>query len=369
MTKPEHLAIADKLRRASIDVQIVRGNAEVAEDSFFKINEQGVVISPTEKILCKHRTLATCIATRAILRGGTGNQYWKGFNAENQSIVIARAGEIHSLLFSPPHKDPPESAVMDCPLGGFPNAAMPMVYQLVVAVVRKSRLSVGKNGDIDGSETLLILNEVRKLIWLLNSKEAGSLGILPALYVYNSIGKYQPSAFLSLAMFFMDLRDRRQLIAFTTVRESFESYYAKYKVLISQFVRKYGSLDRPAGKLVEFFHMVLDGLIHGKSEEVITDELTSRFKFLNPEEDEFAKPKYRNFSKDVKTGRRLIDDIRACSKCAICNGYVYPLSRSIDHVKDKKLGGTAELENSASTHPYCNNSKDALLASGRMILH
>ena len=53
---------------------------EVAEKSFFKINEAATPINPTEKKILRSRRSASAIAARAVTRAGTGHQYWSPFD-------------------------------------------------------------------------------------------------------------------------------------------------------------------------------------------------------------------------------------------------------------------------------------------------
>lgn len=78
---PKHRENAKKLVYASLSVQELKkvSDAAVAEKSFLKINEQGVVLSETEKWLINGRNCPNAIAARAISLKGLGGAYWSRF--------------------------------------------------------------------------------------------------------------------------------------------------------------------------------------------------------------------------------------------------------------------------------------------------
>lgn len=80
----EYIQRAKNLGAFSMQVQWVDGDATKAEDSFFKINQQGEPLNKTEIKLLKSRKKGNCIAARAIIRSGKGHKYWANFTADNQ---------------------------------------------------------------------------------------------------------------------------------------------------------------------------------------------------------------------------------------------------------------------------------------------
>lgn len=73
---PEQARRASNLVTRALDLQWVQGNADVAETSFFKINSQGTPLDKIEEMLLRNRKKAIPIASRSILRAGTGYKYW-----------------------------------------------------------------------------------------------------------------------------------------------------------------------------------------------------------------------------------------------------------------------------------------------------
>jgi hypothetical protein len=56
-------------------IQRVEGDAVIAEKSFFKINGNPTTIDPTELDIIRARKKPNAIATRALMRAGTGHKY------------------------------------------------------------------------------------------------------------------------------------------------------------------------------------------------------------------------------------------------------------------------------------------------------
>lgn len=86
--RPDIVTNAKNLGAIAIQLQWVEGDADVAEASFFKINQQAAKIDPTELKLIQSRKKANGIASRAILKGGKGHQYWSKFSEGNQKRNI-----------------------------------------------------------------------------------------------------------------------------------------------------------------------------------------------------------------------------------------------------------------------------------------
>jgi hypothetical protein len=97
-------------------LQWVRGNANKAEDSFIRINQQAAIITPQELELLKSRRKPATIAARAIIRRGTGHKYWYSFDDKQQQQIEELATELHKMIFEPILQYPIKS--LDLPAGG-----------------------------------------------------------------------------------------------------------------------------------------------------------------------------------------------------------------------------------------------------------
>lgn len=100
---PEHadaalLANANKLGFLSLQLQWVTGTATKAEASFFTINQKATPINDTEISLLKARKKPYAMASRAIIRSGSGHKYWQKFDTISQSEIESLAKDINNNL-------------------------------------------------------------------------------------------------------------------------------------------------------------------------------------------------------------------------------------------------------------------------------
>jgi hypothetical protein len=83
-----------------------------AEDSFFKINQQGTPIDPTERRLIRSRESASAIASRSITHAGSGHKYWKSFAGDIQQAIETGGKDIYNALYNPPITGMPSTHLM-----------------------------------------------------------------------------------------------------------------------------------------------------------------------------------------------------------------------------------------------------------------
>ncbi|WP_305817101.1 DUF262 domain-containing protein [Photobacterium leiognathi] len=123
LQKAAHPSATDEQKRqrlmlltTAIAVQWINGNAEKAEVSFEKINQQSTPLSQTERILIKERKLPHGIVARAIYWGGAGHKYWSEFGLDVQEKIEMKSKEIHDILFKPTLQSRLEN--LNLPIGG-----------------------------------------------------------------------------------------------------------------------------------------------------------------------------------------------------------------------------------------------------------
>lgn len=356
---------ADGLKQNEFDVQWIDGDVKKAEDSFFKINQKGVVLTPIERELCKSRHMPTCIATRAIIKGGAGTQYWKNFSADNQTRVKNIAQELNNLLFIPPYKEDTISVIRDHPLGGNITTATAMIFELMKIIK-----STKRNGDesedlISGDETLFYMVKARDIIWKMLSMTDGSLGLFPSIYFYNGLGTFIESSFLGMAHLILENEnDKHFFLTFTEQRAKVESFLIDHKVFLTQLNRTYGSKGRSHRHIKGFFMNLIAFMKDGHAGKKLLDKLKEKENVLNENESEIGRLKGDRFTKQLKKNEKIKGEIKSSRKCYICGSYIHPSSISHDHRLDRKLGGKNEPSNHEITHVYCNNSKDKLIERG-----
>ncbi len=86
---------------------VTTSDVGTAEDSFFKINQQGTPIDPTERRLIRSRDSASAIASRSITHAGSGHKYWKSFVGDKQIAIETAGKELYRALYNPPIRAPP----------------------------------------------------------------------------------------------------------------------------------------------------------------------------------------------------------------------------------------------------------------------
>jgi hypothetical protein len=349
---PDITARARSLGSLVLNLQWVRGNATKAEESFVRINQQAAIISPQELELLKSRRKPNAIASRAIIRRGTGHKYWSSFSPECQRAIEEIATELHKLIFEPPAHYPTKS--IELPAGGpvYSPTALRMVYDFI-------NLSAGvpsPEDDQDGRRTIEYLTRCRHLMRLLLSNHPSSLGLHPAVYFYSWTGKQQPILFLVMAGLVVDYERSKRLPVFIQLREGFEAFLMSNRSLLNQVIRKFGTGNSGAANLRKFYDTVLNILASKRTPDEVVEVLrkTSAYNYLQPAESPYDGAVSSRFSTKVKSGLVMRELLAKAPKCPICNGLVPGQAISVDHIERREDGGSNALENAQLTHPYCN---------------
>lgn len=352
----------------NIEVQWIRtGDAERAEKSFFRINQGGERINETEQRILKARGSASALASRAILRGGTGHNYWKSFDSGTQRRIEDIGHEIHDLMFKPPIELPVKT--LDLPLAGqgYGPHVLPFAFDLVnvcnrVAVADSATKRAKDDGlthDENGSGTIAYLTEVRRILWRLCSNHASSLGLHPVLYFYSRTGSFQPAALLSFAMLVRDW-DTPEYLGFTEVREQFEAILLANRS-ITEAIRKLGTGSRSRPRIIGFYRAIINRLLEKKSPEQVTEELkqTPDYAFLI-EEQENVQPMFAleggSFTRDIKGAAYIAEALPTAPKCSVCRGLIHRNGMQTAHIVAKRAGGRALASNATMQHPLCNST-------------
>ncbi|MFA5261205.1 MAG: DUF262 domain-containing protein, partial [Candidatus Omnitrophota bacterium] len=237
---PDILKYARKLGYLSLQLQWVKGGAEKAEASFFKINQEATPINETEIELLRARMKPHALSARAIIRSGTGHKYWSKFKPEIQAQIENLAKEINETLFIPQLETPIKT--LDLPLAGKGYSAntLSLVYDLVcISNNKKAKDEIPD--DVDGNLTMQYLRNTGKLVRRIASVHPSSLGLHPAVYFYSSKGRYQPTAFLAIIELMKEFEQNSSFLAFTKIRADFEDFLIKHKSFINQVTLKHGS--------------------------------------------------------------------------------------------------------------------------------
>lgn len=348
---PDIVKRARQFGTLSLELQWVKGNVANAEKSFIRINQQAAMITPQELELIICRKQPSVIAARAIIRRGTGHQYWAGVGKAEQHTIKLVATEINTLLFEPPMRTPISS--LSLPAGGpvYSGTALRMVFDFIQRCVD----TPSPDEDLTGEHTIEYLQRTKRVMQLVLSKEKHSVGLHPAVYFYSWTGKQQPILFLTIASLLIDLEKQKKLPMFIKVRGRLEEFLIFNRALINQVVRKFGTKSSGATHLTKFYLDLILLLKDGVDVEGLPEALRQKpeYKFLQPEESPYEGTSVR-FSTQMKSGIVMRELLLKESICTICGGRIPSQSISLDHIKRVQNGGVATIKNSQLTHPYCN---------------
>jgi len=354
--RPEIVKNAKNLAALAIQLQWVEGDASKAEESFFKINQQAAPINQTELTLLKTRKKPNSIAARAIIRSGKGHKYWSKFGEDKQSEIQKLATEINKILFEPKLITPIKT--LDIPLGGKQYSAktLPLILDFV-NISNGISQSDNLKDDINGEMTIKFLKNTLKVARLINSNHPSSLGLHPIIYFYSKDGRHKPAWFYGVIKFIIVLNTKKKLKDFIRVRAQIEEILWDYDYLIQQINRKYRSAINSYPYISDFLFKSMSYLIDGLSvEETIRRLIQTDFSYLKldiPTHDQSQTSK-KDFNKNKKSAVFIKEAIENAPKCKICGGLIHRNAISIDHIKRKRDGGMATLENAQITHPFCN---------------
>ncbi|WP_082866194.1 GmrSD restriction endonuclease domain-containing protein [Marinomonas gallaica] len=299
-TNREILERALSLGRTSIQLQWVTGGADKAEHSFFKINQKASKINETEIELLKSRRKSFAIASRAIIRAGTGHKHWSQFSTEIIKQIEEISKEVHALIFQPKVSGPIHT--LDVPLIKKHNS--PQTNSFIFDLVKKCNdLNVKASNmpdDEDGVLTVNYLKNVRLFLRRLNSPHASSLGLHPLVYFYNKRGNHIYSSILAWVDIDKEIeRSAQSKGDFIKIRADLESFLLKYKHFVSTINAKYGSGMKSYKHLYRLYSLVIDQLKNESEIEGVVQSVLKSFDYLKEtDEDNVTSPR---FSKDVKS--------------------------------------------------------------------
>ncbi len=204
------------------------------------------------------------------------------------------------MIFEPPLQYPIKT--LDLPAGGtvYSAPALRMVYDFV-------GLSVGATSPEDdehGVRTIEYLTRCRRVMQLLLSNHASSLGLHPAVYFYSWTGKQQPILFLTMASLIVEWERARQLPLFITCGKGFETFLMSNRSLLNQVIRKFGTKDSGTKHLLEFYQSILDFLSNGLAVDEVIIKLQQQpaYAYLQPAESAYEGVAPTKFSMQVKSG-------------------------------------------------------------------
>lgn len=367
---------AKKLVFAGIQLQeLTTGEPDKAEKSFFKINEQGVALTETEKLIIHSRACPNSIAARAISQRGTGYPHWKHFANDKKTQIETLAKEVHTLLFEPPI---PKGTIKTSNLpilGNYSPDGLGPLFN-TISLSNKGGEVIPKNKeeaeqlfgvDSDGTSTIEYLKRTKQVVSTIANRMAtdfmNSLDLHPFVYFYAENGRHQPSNFLAVVEFLREWEEKNHLLDLTRVRSQFEEFLVVHRWLIPQISRKARGEIKAVHRIKEFFTFVANEFLHGERKADILDAVILQFE-VPALVDEATDKAGKRLTPARKSARFIIEDLRTAKRCLYCKARVPDHGISFDHIKDKKHGGLGSVENAGMAHHYCNGAKDLLLGKG-----
>ena len=335
-----------------LSIQAIEGDAQAAERSYKRINSTAVAINRQELRLIDSRRYPVGIATRALMRAGTGYEYWSQFPEPTKSDISKTAALIYNELIAPIAEYP--GVALDLPTKrGIGPTSLATILDLVEILNSPIR---NAEKDTEGRETLKYLERVQRATERVFGKShIGSLALHPALYCYDAKGKFVGKAFIGAIQFVIDLIKKDKVFSFTEQREKFEDFLIEHRHLISQIGKTQGSGGkRGVPAVVALYWSIFDACVAGLEGDRIVEKLKDypALKFLD-----WEKPV------EIPTGKKAsaADKAQAVIKqaldgdiCTECRGRMYIKDRSIDHVTRLVDGGKSVASNLIPIHPYCN---------------
>lgn len=344
-----------------LQVQWVKGDADKAEQSFFKINTQGTPLDEIEELLLVNRKKPIPISARAIIRAGTGHKYWSSFEPSIYEKIGAISKDFHKTLFDPEIKRPIKT--LDLPLGG--SKSVRTALQILIdflLITNRNQQGFPENvssheDDINGELTLKVINRALRLAKRISGNDAGSLGLHPAVYFYGPSGRHSQAMFMGIVDLFANKfknNDSKFFFNFTNNREELEQILIAKKDLIATILQKHISKNR-----IGIFSNLIDEIVKRlNNQEVVDDSVIVKIAKLEGKivlGDSTITG--TSFTDDVKSASFIINALSSALKCPICKGYLDPeKSISYDHIIRKQDNGMGSEDNCQLTHPFCNQS-------------
>lgn len=337
----------------TIDLQWVEGDAETAENSFYKINQSAARIEETELALIKARKKPNAISARALIRAGTGHKYWSSFKAATKTEIEKTAKEVYDNLFLPVLEYSIKTLDLPAADRGYTADSVAMIFDLVNFLNGANEPAL--QDDTTGDATLKLLKNVKEAASRVFGPDPGSLGLHPGVYCYGATGRFQSTAFLAAIGFVQELEKRKSFARFTAHRKEFEEFLLRYRYFVNQINRNYSRAGVALRPVVKMYEIVLDGVSRKLNEKKIIDMIKSESSLNTVKVATDEDRKYgRNFTKETKNAVFLREALARELTCGICGARLHFKAISHDHKTRKADGGGGSPENAQLTHPYCN---------------
>ena len=358
---PSERKMMTAIASRGLPIQWVKGDADKAENSFFKINTKGTPLDEVEELLLKCRKCAIPIAARAIIRSGKGHKYWSAFPKECSLQIEENAKKLHIILFEPEIKRPIKT--LDLPLGGSKGVrtALQVLIEFLL-IANRDQSGIPKkiaemHEDSTGSETVKVLDRGIRLANRITGNDGGSLGLHPAVYFYGPSGHHSSPMFMGTVKLIgkkISNNDQTFFKKFTSIRPHLELILIKYKDTIASILQKHISTKR-----IDVYASLLESIINTllNSDQVDENFLINASGLKGKLIIGTEKNNTLTFSENTKSEVFIHKALSSALKCPVCDGYLdAEKSVSYDHIKRVREEGKGSIDNCQLTHPFCNQS-------------
>jgi len=375
---------ARNMAAVGFTIQDVRGDVANAERSFLKINQSATPIHPTELTLIQVRKKPNALAARALLRAGTGHEYWSQFDDGTKKTVVALAREIYENLFKPLLESPIRTLELPAAGQALTPDSLDLVFRLVNHINKAVDMSTKKipnnwlytskpgvdealPDDTTGSLTLKFLRSVKEATRKVFGNDPGSLALHASVYCYGATGRFQPTAFFAAIDFVSYLELHKAFDKFISIRSKFEEFLVEYRHFINQIVGSYGSQLRGLPALMTMYKIVFENVGNKDNAQIVElIKANQELSFVSEITDE-DRQYGRNFSRETSNAIFLRQAITKALTCEICGARIHTGTITLDHEERKEDGGKGSPENGHLAHPYCNHGyKEKMTHVARM---
>lgn len=345
---------------------------DAAEKSYFKINDSGTPLEPTERRILQSRNSANAIAARAIAHGGKGYEYWRAFEPATKKVIVETSGRLFDLLYKPP-LSAGHINTLDVPVAGRGYSVLPFVFDFINAAnetkIPDSTKGAAKNpkleADPNGDKTVSYLKNVLRSTTRLTGDEPTSLGLHPVVYFYTGGGSFSPWSFLAWSKIINNRFAQDSIEEFTVIRASLEEFLRKDKWAMTEIIHKNGSGYRSTPWLEKYWTLLLSWFAAGMTGEEVREKLKAdkAFAFLQHKSPHYRLPgesSRKAFSRATRTATVWEAALPGAPTCYICSARVHRNSAHTEHKQDIALGGDARPSNAGLAHPYCDSNKHRL---------
>ena len=371
----------------------VKGGYQRAEESFLKINKSGRRLSDWETKLVENRgsSFARCVVS--IAQVYDAEHCWPTRDPEvgndpamqtKINELLDKIRELHNLLFIPPYYTPINHPTLPLLAVPFTRPELKPAYLSEVLTITE-----GKKGSKPETESLIRRNvsalpkavitegyrtieNALDVIGNIYGSGGRSLMLMPIVYFYNPQGVYVRSLFYGMLYWLnygnenIDVLNRKRL--FTAHRRAFETTILRHKnTIVNRITRRIGSGAEVTYPTARYYDGLLRLLIEHEDKidtsefKTMHDNLVETLGKPSSQQDAPRVSTSRTFRGRQRQGVNVADFLDRFASCEICGGRYYPgLFTEVDHRNPHKEGGLTTIENARNTHPFCNNSREAI---------